>query len=58
MVKNRLSEADAKWGYILDGYPRTIRQAEDLDGFAVSPFGVLLQPMYVCGVYPVWPSPV
>ena len=35
MVKSRLAEPDAKYGFILDGYPRTIRQAEDLDSFAV-----------------------
>ncbi len=34
MVKERLSEADAQKGYILDGFPRTIPQAEALDGFA------------------------
>lgn len=34
MVKERLSEADAQSGYILDGFPRTIPQAEALDGFA------------------------
>lgn len=34
MVKERLNEADAKGGYILDGFPRTIPQAEALDGFA------------------------
>jgi adenylate kinase len=36
MVKNRLSEPDAKKGFILDGYPRTIRQAQDLEEFQVS----------------------
>lgn len=39
MVKSRLAEPDAKWGFILDGYPRTIRQAEDLDAFAVGSGG-------------------
>ena len=34
MVKERLSESDAQNGYILDGFPRTIPQAEALDGFA------------------------
>lgn len=34
LVKNRLAEADAKNGYILDGFPRTIVQAEALEGFA------------------------
>ena len=31
MVKDRLSQADAKDGAILDGFPRTIAQAEKLD---------------------------
>lgn len=31
MVKNRLAEDDAKNGAILDGFPRTIAQAEKLD---------------------------
>ena len=30
MVENRLSENDAKSGYILDGFPRTIAQADAL----------------------------
>jgi adenylate kinase len=34
MVKERLSEPDAQKGYILDGFPRTIPQAEALDEFA------------------------
>ncbi len=34
MVKERLSQADAQNGYILDGFPRTIPQAEALDSFA------------------------
>ncbi len=32
MVKERLAEADAKAGFILDGFPRTIPQAEALAG--------------------------
>ena len=32
MVKDRLSRDDCNIGYILDGYPRTINQAEFLDG--------------------------
>ncbi len=31
MVKNRLNDKDTKEGFILDGYPRTIPQAEFLD---------------------------
>ena len=32
MVKDRLAEPDAKAGYLLDGFPRTIAQAEQLRG--------------------------
>ena len=31
MVKNRLNEADCENGFILDGYPRNLAQAEELD---------------------------
>ena len=34
LVKDRLSKDDTKNGYILDGFPRTIPQAEALEGFA------------------------
>ncbi len=34
LVKERLAEADAQKGYILDGFPRTIAQAESLEGFS------------------------
>ncbi|MCH5152907.1 MAG: adenylate kinase [Clostridiales bacterium] len=33
IVKNRLAEADCANGYILDGFPRSIAQAEALDAF-------------------------
>jgi adenylate kinase len=32
LVEERLAQADAKPGFILDGFPRTIPQAEALDG--------------------------
>ena len=32
VVRGRLGQADAGAGFILDGYPRTISQAETLDG--------------------------
>ena len=31
MMENRLKESDCNTGYILDGFPRTIPQAEGLD---------------------------
>ncbi len=34
LVRQRLSEADTKGGYILDGFPRTIPQAEALASFS------------------------
>jgi adenylate kinase len=32
MVRNRIDEADAANGFLLDGYPRTLAQVEELDG--------------------------
>lgn len=32
IVKDRLAESDCENGYILDGFPRTVPQAETLDG--------------------------
>jgi adenylate kinase len=32
IIKNRLNEPDCEVGFILDGFPRTIEQAEGLDG--------------------------
>jgi adenylate kinase len=32
MVRARIDEADAEPGFLLDGYPRTLAQVEELDG--------------------------
>lgn len=32
MVRNRISEPDAAAGFLLDGYPRTLAQVDELDG--------------------------
>ena len=32
MVRNRIDEPDAEPGFLLDGYPRTVAQVEELDG--------------------------
>ncbi|NGN94671.1 adenylate kinase [Nocardioides sp. KC13] len=32
MVRNRIDEPDAAKGFLLDGYPRTLAQVEELDG--------------------------
>ena len=32
MVRNRIEEPDAARGFLLDGYPRTLAQVEELDG--------------------------
>jgi len=46
MVRNRLSQDDAKRGFLLDGYPRTEAQVDYLDGIlaaAEQELGVVLQ---------------
>jgi adenylate kinase len=43
LVRDRLAEADAAGGFVLDGYPRTASQAEALDTLRPPPsFMVLL----------------
>ena len=37
MVRDRIDEPDAKPGFLLDGYPRTLAQVEELDGMIGSP---------------------
>ncbi|AKN76351.1 adenylate kinase [Corynebacterium ulcerans] len=41
MVKSRLEEEDAKGGFLLDGFPRTVEQEEILEGF-LEEFGTKL----------------
>jgi len=36
MVRARLAEPDAAVGFLLDGYPRTVAQVEELDGMLAS----------------------
>jgi adenylate kinase len=46
MVEDRLSHGDAQSGFLLDGFPRTVRQAEVLDALLepmVSPLDVVLE---------------
>jgi adenylate kinase len=33
LVKDRIAQPDAQKGFLLDGYPRTVDQVEELDGF-------------------------
>ncbi len=34
IIKERLSKEDAQKGFFLDGYPRTVEQAKNMDGFS------------------------
>ncbi len=44
MVADRLLQADTKGGYILDGYPRTLNQAEWLDEYITREHGEATEP--------------
>lgn len=41
IVENRLKQSDCKNGFILDGIPRTIPQAQKLDEMQIEPYTVL-----------------
>jgi adenylate kinase len=42
IVKDRLKESDCEKGYVLDGFPRTMAQAETLSGFADIDLAILV----------------
>jgi len=42
IVDERLSEADAKCGYLLDGFPRNIAQAEALNDAVINAIGTVV----------------
>lgn len=49
MVKDRLSQDDAKDGFLLDGYPRTVQQVEALDAMLAT-LGVSLDAVILLDV--------
>ncbi len=49
MVRSRLGEADAEAGFLLDGYPRTLAQVEELDDM-VGDLGHRLEAVVVLSV--------
>ena len=40
IVRERLAEADCKDGFLLDGFPRTVQQADALDGILKDLYGI------------------
>jgi adenylate kinase len=51
MVRNRIDEEDAVKGFLLDGYPRTVAQVDELDGM-ISYTGHRLDAVVVISVDP------
>lgn len=49
MVRNRIGERDAEPGFLLDGYPRTLAQVEELDAM-IAQTGHALDAVVVLGV--------
>jgi adenylate kinase len=49
MVRDRIGEPDADGGFLLDGYPRTLAQVEELDGM-IKPTGHALDGVVVLTV--------